>query len=280
MACAKCHLPNTRLVIFRIQDPACASCHKDIHGGQFRRTPYDNRCETCHTDKGFKPSTFTMAQHSETRFPLTAAHAAVVCTDCHKPFFDRENLLPAKYTFEDQSCSECHIDPHKGQFTARLAVLLPDGSPAGCRSCHNTKSWRELQGFDHAATDFHSRDRIGPWLASSVIKSENLATGPKKQVSFASAPKQCAGCHEDIHGGQFSTNSTSTECSRCHKVLKWRPSTFDHNTQSTYKLDGAHRDVRCALCHIAPRGSAGRTVLYKPTPRACARLHGSETARN
>ena len=66
------------------------------------------------------------------------------------------------------------------------------------------------------------------------------------------------------------------DCARCHRLLKWKPSTFNHDTESTFHLAGAHRNVRCAQCHLGTKETAGRmVVMYKPTPRACIACHGT-----
>ncbi len=280
VACGKCHVKRADLVVYRFQDTSCAACHKDVHGGQFRGAPYRNRCENCHTDKGFKPSTFTLAEHSTTPFPLEGAHMAIICSDCHRQPAGFGTAQPAKYVFEDRSCTACHEDPHKGEFAARMRTVSADGKPVGCRACHTTKTWHELQGFDHAATDFPLEGAHRAVECGQCHKAGNLTTG-MKSVVYSTAPRECSACHEDIHGGQFSIDSKPTACGKCHRVLKWKPSTFDHNTQSTYKLDGAHREVRCSLCHTTQREVAGRMVVfYKPTPRECSACHGSEIAGN
>ncbi len=278
VACEKCHVMKAQLVVYRFQDTSCAACHKDVHDGQFRDAPYRNRCESCHNESGFRPSTFTLVEHSATRFPLEGAHLAVVCNDCHRQPAGSDTVRAVRYIFDVRTCTGCHEDPHKGEFATRMMTLLADGSSAGCRACHSTKTWHELQGFDHEATDFPLEGAHRAVQCGQCHKPDNLTTD-MKNVVYRSAPKQCSGCHEDIHGGQFTTGTQPADCARCHKVLKWRPSTFDHNTQSTYKLDGAHREVRCALCHTTTKEVAGKVVVfYKPTPRECSACHGSEIA--
>ena len=69
--CAKCHIPKGKDTLFKIKFQRCTDCHKDEHAGQFASAPYLNGCDRCHTIDGFKPSTFTLARHKETRFLLT-----------------------------------------------------------------------------------------------------------------------------------------------------------------------------------------------------------------
>jgi Na+-translocating ferredoxin:NAD+ oxidoreductase RnfG subunit len=56
--------------------------------------------------------------------------------------------------------------------------------------------------------------------------------------------------------------------------LKWLPATgFDH-AKTAFPLDGAHKNVRCVLCHTANLRVNGRQVVqYKETPTECAKCH-------
>jgi hypothetical protein len=359
--CAKCHIANASgLVTYRIRNFSCVGCHQDVHKSQFAAAPYTNRCDACHTEKEFKSSTFTVARHDDTRFPLSGGHAKVACAKCHKP-----DLKPVQYRFENQSCTECHSDPHRsessarttappsyqtsqscqnchtlnswhdlekydhsetgfpldgahrniscakchqpagktgsqnivfdaapkhcagchddphtGQFASRMAVPASDGSPAGCRSCHNTVSWRKLAGFDHSAAAFPLQ---GAHQTVPCEKCHKSATpeGGARGIDYLKTPVKCSSCHEDIHAGQFSSNADPADCTRCHQAQKWAPSAFNHDTQSSYKLTGAHRNVRCGLCHSESTVKAGKKIIvYKGIPRDCSACHQFDKTRN
>ena len=271
VACARCHVPRGVDTVFALGEKNCASCHKDTHEGQFQGPPHLNRCERCHTTKGFQPSTFTLTQHRQTGFALSGSHKAVVCVECHA----RSSGGSAKYRFPDDGCTACHRDPHQGEFAARTAALRPDGKPAGCESCHNTQNWRDLLKFDHSTTRFALRGIHRGLACEQCHKSTTFKPG-LSAAAFRSTPRECSGCHEDVHAGQFSAGQETTDCARCHEVVKWKPSLFDHEKDSTYPLQGAHKQVRCGLCHVRKMELAGRTVLvYRGTPRACAACHGA-----
>ena len=36
----------------------------------------------------------------------------------------------------------------------RMGKIGKNGKPMGCESCHSTKYWKELDGFDHSTTSF------------------------------------------------------------------------------------------------------------------------------
>jgi Cytochrome c7 and related cytochrome c len=63
--CLKCHVDAN----FKqpIAHAACADCHKpDPHNGQFAERADGGRCESCHTEQGWSPSTFSAADHAKT----------------------------------------------------------------------------------------------------------------------------------------------------------------------------------------------------------------------
>ena len=278
VTCAKCHIPRGSETKFNFESRACSVCHADVHKGQFLGAPHQNQCERCHTAKGFSPSTFTLARHMKTRFPLTGAHAAFLCAECHKSRSDVFPAPPVAFRFARRSCADCHADPHKGELAARMAILRPDGTSQGCEACHTTKEWQAIAGFDHATTLFPLEGAHRAVACDSCHKNRTLQPG-LKNISFKSAPKACSGCHEDIHGGQFSKGEGPADCSRCHRMIKWKPSVFDHDKGSTFQLAGAHRNVPCALCHTATKEIAARSVvMYRPTARDCRACHaGTET---
>ena len=274
VACAKCHIPAGADTVYKVKSERCADCHQDPHRGQFASTPDSGRCEGCHTLKGFRPSTFTLTRHGQTRFPLAGAHAAVTCMECH-----HEHAFPpspGRYRFDDLRCEGCHEDPHKGQFRVRMAAAGAGGSRAGCQACHTVQAWRDVSRFDHATTGFLLTGAHRAVACQECHRPPNLALGLQR-VNFQAAPKECAGCHEDIHGGQFTGQAGARDCSGCHLPLKWKPTTFDHDQRSTFPLTGAHKDVACRLCHKTRREINGRVVLvYRPAPKECSACHGSQ----
>ena len=90
--------------------------------------------------------------------PLARAHkqldSAAHCTDCHKLADKNQPKSKIPYPFADLSCTTCHEDIHHGQFKERQEKVGKEGKPMGCEACHGTKSWRELDGFDHNTTSF------------------------------------------------------------------------------------------------------------------------------
>ena len=268
LACAKCHTKAGQDADYHPKFQACLSCHHDPHAGQFASAPRANRCEDCHTVSSFHPATYAMREHQASRFALKGAHAAVACQDCH-----RKGGPDAGWTFHfaNLACAACHRDPHNGEF--------PEKTTAGqdvCESCHGLLRWQQLKPFDHDHTNFPlTGGHQG--LGCLACHRPLAAQGSARQLPFKTASRQCEGCHEDIHGGQFASADQTTDCARCHSTGRWLATAFDHESASTFSLRGAHRDVPCRMCHEL-RQNAGRSVaIYKGTPRECKSCHSSNT---
>lgn len=274
VVCAKCHVPAGAATRYKIAFAKCMDCHTDTHQGQFAAAPYNSQCEACHIVAGLQPSTYTIAQHQKSRYPLVGAHLAVTCSECHTVDKAGYSAKVVPYRFEDRSCTGCHQDPHHGEFRDRMAQKRADGSVLGCEACHSTKSWTDLPSFDHSKTSFPLVGAHGK-VACEECHKPATPSGKISEVSFRSAPKDCAGCHEDIHAGQFARRGQAQACDTCHNSVKWKPSLFDHEKQTDFSLKGAHVNVACDLCHKGFKNIGDKRVLfYKPTARQCASCHG------
>jgi hypothetical protein len=82
-------------------------CHQDAHNRQFESKPHNNRCEDCHGLDGWKPASYTLANHNETSFTLKGAHAAVPCLDCHA-----QRGVDTPYHPASANCTDCHQNVH------------------------------------------------------------------------------------------------------------------------------------------------------------------------
>jgi hypothetical protein len=270
VACANCHIPAGRDTLFKVKFPACSNCHKDAHDNQFAAAPYNNRCESCHTVSDFHRTTFTIAQHKNTRFALTGSHLAVPCADCHKIGAAGRTDKILAFHFEDRGCTACHKDPHNGEFKDRMARPRANGSPLGCEACHNTKTWADINGFDHAKTKF---PLLGAHRTAACADCHKATTSYESR--FKGTSQLCESCHKDAHDNQFAAKDAQTHCAECHNSQRWVPSTFDHATRTHFTLTGGHASVPCAKCHTQTKQVDHRQiVIYKNTPGKCADCHG------
>jgi len=270
--CAKCHIPAGKETIYKVKFASCTDCHKDAHDGQFAGKPYLNRCEPCHTVADFHRTLFTIAKHKQTKFPLTGAHVAVSCAECHKvgAAGRKDKIIP--FYFKDKTCTGCHADPHHGEFRDRQERRRPDGTKFGCEACHSTKSWVDVAGFDHSKTKF---PLLGVHRSVACHDCHKALPG-EKEIQFKETPLVCEACHADVHAKQFAKQQGKTDCSTCHNAERWKPSNFDHS-RTKFPLEGGHKGVACDKCHSLIKVVDGKPVLfYKPTPLLCEACHGPE----
>lgn len=271
--CERCHLSSTAaplaphvaliranfLLPFARRDMAfarCDDCHADVHAGEL--APRGRDCAVCHDETAFAPTRFTAALH-DSAWTLTGAHTAVPCTACHGPLPGATRASGRiRFRHPDASCAGCHRDVHLGQFGERR-----------CETCHITESWERVAGFDHAATRYPLR---GAHLRVPCGRC-HPAAAPGEPIRFRGLPLSCgtAGCHEDLHGGQFAGRARGDACTTCHDEDAWRPVRFDHQTDSDWPLDGAHRPAPCTACH-RPAGTPP-VVRWRPLAHRCEDCH-------
>jgi hypothetical protein len=283
VACAECHGPAaTSMSIPGFE--RCSTCHEDRHGGQFDVAGTAPDCARCHDERGFKPSTFSLADHQRTGYPLEGAHRTVTCAKCHREvstvtlasqgidlrFSGPTPTTVRQFDFQTTACSDCHADPHAAG-TSRLAAS------DGCTGCHDVQAWKAVT-FDHDRTTF-ALDGAHRRTACTDCHRTTRPTGGVREIPFTGAPTNCDGCHHDPHEEQFTMDRESSLCTRCHTTIDWNPSRFDHDRDAAFKLEGAHRAVACVDCHPAERRGDEVVIRYKPVPQACAACHAGIVRR-
>jgi hypothetical protein len=297
--CKKCHIEQTFRIaatsesteliqtvrVFRGTAHGCGQCHRDAHSGQFAQGAFAGAdCNACHQEQSFAPSRFTVQHHAQTAFPLTGAHRAVGCNECHKNVEDAdgEHGLAAKrvasvrqFHGTPQRCDACHADVHEGAF-AKLATPDLAGSPRDCALCHTTESFQEVkeQDFDHARwTGFalrgaHARAKCSACHPNQAMPNE------AGRVFGKAAGRNCQDCHRDPHAGQFG-ETAEVSCAACHADgNNFSELIFDHQRDAKFPLDEIHARLQCAACHRGYRMDDGQVVTrYKPLGAQCADCH-------
>lgn len=263
--CQQCHKADAKSPSGRILKMAhdkCTDCHADHHQGEFLGK-YDNDCAKCHTEDGYRPSTFTLVRHEATRFPLRGAHRAVPCAQCHNASSTDRSV----FHFATLKCEPCHKDPHGGQFNVLMGEV-------GCTKCHATEEWKRTS-FDHSRTPFAL---VGKHTTVACSGCHEPA-GRNTIVQYKNAPTKCEGCHEEPHAKQFAVRGT-TSCAPCHTSQSWTSLVFDHETQSSFSLTGAHKKVPCSSCHKAELINGKSVVRFKPLSTKCESCHGQKEVHN
>ncbi len=292
--CAGCHRDQGRS--FRVAGlESCATCHADVHAGQFRDRAGGGACSDCHDERGFIPSRFDLDDHAGTRFPLEAAHRAVPCASCHVQVATAELVARGVagatdsapkaariFRIDATGCADCHRDPHAGSADAFLG-------DAGCRTCHDGDDWQvsgDVARFDHGATGFPLEGAhriVGCAECHSVtlapvpgdVVTSAPVPGDEVLLSFEGAPTACRDCHQDPHLGQFERSGALAACRDCHSMEGWTPSLFNHD-DSAFPLEGKHANAECGACHKPEIADGREIVRYRPLQTACSGCHQAQ----
>ena len=249
--CEQCHrTPGYRVAKFGV----CNDCHRDPHEKPL------GACASCHATDSWKPSGF---DHAKTGFALIGRHAQTPCAKCH--------VKPAtKVRLAFSRCADCHKDPHGGVFRE------------DCASCHKETGFEKAAPFDHRArTGFPLDGAHASIRCASCHKPPAAAPGVQsaatRVVPFRGARRECAACHQDVHGGEL-----GNRCETCHGPKTFRLATYQHPRFPEFFVE-AHSRAPCERCHgaaaavragkSAPAPSSAKARSFKGVSLACASCH-------
>jgi len=211
LECKQCHKPNRKANESK-KTKTCFSCHElsDKHKGRFGK-----KCKDCHNTQSWRKKKF---DHQKTDFPLNGKHKEAKCVACHMG-----NVVDQQIESE---CFACHRqnDPHH------------ETQYRNCNHCHDEVNWLENIIFDHQLVRF-------PLLgAHEALSCDECHLSNE----FTAAPTDCYSCHKDqnVHEQRL-----GLKCIYCHYMGDWKAWEFSHDTQTEYKLEGAHAELACKLCH-------------------------------
>jgi hypothetical protein len=147
----------------------------------------------------------------------------------------------------------------------------------GCAHCHSERGWASPK-IDHSAwplTGAHSEAACDS--CHSPSKKDRLSG---RGATYRGAPRECAGCHQDTHAGQFRLTSPERECDACHVTDSFAIGAFAHAELADYPLEGVHDELKCVACHKRERLRNGaRAARYRLGYRECADCHANPHAR-
>jgi hypothetical protein len=269
VACSSCHKPalaeNARYR--ELEFARCSSCHEDPHEQRFKARD-QGECGPCHTEAGFRPTRFGMALHATTSFPLSGHHAAVACSGCHDRPANAGRRLD--WSVSKTRCADCHENPHGTQFAREMRKN-------GCASCHTSAGW-DIPKIDHSSWPLTGAHASTPCASCHQATEADRKAG--KGASYRLAPRACEGCHEDVHRGQFRLQEPKRACDFCHTTGTFKLPSFDHETRTSYPLEGNHRTLRCGQCHEKASTPSGATpVRYRLGYRRCRDCHADPHAQ-
>jgi hypothetical protein len=264
--CASCHKPQlpegTRFR--KLPFGRCSDCHDDRHRGEFAALDR-GECKKCHATSGFRPTLFGADLHASTRFPLMGKHLAAPCLSCHTAPRPRLDLHVGK-----QACADCHANPHGDQFAKEMA----DG---GCAHCHEPRGW-DLPKIDHSTWPLTGAHATAQCDSCHHPTPEDRKAG--RGPSYRGVPRNCGGCHDDTHLGQFRLTQPALECDRCHSTQVFKIPNFDHQAITGWALTGAHQKTECAKCHQKVNvgvnvGGERPTVRWRGPSTECKFCHAN-----
>jgi len=242
VSCTQCHTKP----VFTNVGKLCADCHADIHKGQMGAS-----CDQCHNVKGWHVALQQINQHLN-RFPLIGAHATLDCDSCHT------GAAVGQFQGLSTACYSCHQKDYLNTRSSGLNHVALN-LPTTCEQCHSMDNWFGAK-FDHLR--FTGFALTG---AHATLDCAACHAGGK----FANTPAACVGCHladfNKTNNPPHGQAGFPTTCQTCHNTSAWDPTTFNHNTFTSFPLTGAHVNVGCNQCHIKGQ--------FVGTPADCASCH-------
>ena len=248
-ACFRCH-PASEVGVFSPTDTACESCHTDLavtitspdHAGSNWLTD----CQRCHVATTWS----SVGGFGHDDWPLTGAHAAANCTDCH---------TTGIFTSLATACYSCHD-------TDYASAADPDhdglGLPTTCQNCHGTVAWTGGNMNHSVLTDTcvtcHLADYQGTTdpdhqaqsYSTSCDDCHGTNTWLGANFSHSGITTGCVDCHLSDYQGTTSPDHTAsgfgTSCETCHGTNQWTGATWDHSFPIT---SGRHSSFDCIDCH-------------------------------
>ena len=215
----------------------CAGCHINNFNATISpnhvQAKFPTDCKICHTTTAWIPNSFN--HNTATTFPLTGSHIGLDCILCHS----------TGYIGISTDCSSCHMAKYTGAVNPdHVAAKFP----TDCKICHTTSAWIPSP-FNH------STNTTFPLTGSHIT----VACISCHTIGYIGIPTTCVSCHLNNYNATLNPNHTtakfSTDCKTCHSTTAWVPSTYNHNTATTFPLTGSHIGLSCNLCHTA--GFAG-----------------------
>jgi len=269
LRCARCHLglsaadvPLSQKVIdFGGLNPACGTCHKDQHKGEYGRL-----CDACHRPATFKAATFVHPRSPEF---FAGNHRAVKCVRCHvrvadvQPAGPGSPAAPMLARAPSMACNTCHADVHLGQVGT------------SCERCHAVDAARFAPArFSHERSGF---PLTGKHQAMACIKchpseTRTFPAGTGTANRLRPMSTECQACHKDPHLGQV-----DAQCAACHSTAAFTVAAYAHPGQEYMFSVGSHDRLPCKSCHKTetrqfPAGWG--TALRFKVGRACKDCHG------
>ncbi|HET9386323.1 MAG TPA: hypothetical protein VFO67_14340 [Gemmatimonadales bacterium] len=245
--CEQCHVPAPQGRLAFVNRPSeCVDCHRTDYAGT--RNPdhqaggLSTNCTQCHGTSAWPRARFS---HAGTAFPLTGAHRAVACAQCHGD---------GVYSGKSELCLSCHQFAYDGTTDPPHQAA---GFPTTCASCHTTVAWTGAK-FDHAGTAFPLTGAHVP-LRCNQCHADGVYVGKNPS---------CVSCHQAAYDAATDPNhrlsAFPTTCTDCHATTSWSGARYTAHDAAYFPIySGAHRGrwSSCSTCHTVSGNYAQFTCL-------------------
>jgi hypothetical protein len=216
-------------------------------------------CETCHSSSTFTRKIYTHTGATPAFF--AGQHTAVTCEKCHVSKLPTQPLRTGAASFAvsfkgaTTACVTCHKDVHLGQ------------EGVSCEACHTLQAPKfAVTAFAHdTRTTFALAGKHGTVACVDCHKVETglFPAGAGTARRLKGAPRDCVGCHADVHLGQV-----SDRCETCHQPASFKLAAYTHRATKANAafFVGRHVSAVCADCHkpaarAFPKGAGTAMVL-------------------
>jgi hypothetical protein len=240
LTCDRCHA-GLRFVGAPV---TCAGCHQQDYdhttSPNHAQALFPTDCASCHRTTSWSAP----YDHNRTRFPLTGAHRAVTCQQCHSN---------GTYAGTPVTCVPCHQTDYN---SAAAPNHQASGFSTDCQTCHTTTQWLGAK-FDHNASRF-------PLTGAHRTVACQQCHG---DGVYAGKPTTCVSCHQTDYDQTANPGHRAagfpTDCGSCHTTTAWTGATFDHDSRFFRVYSGRHRGTwnSCADCHTNPANYQVYTCL-------------------
>lgn len=235
--CTACHGDG----VYKGKSTACQSCHQKDYTAALlpphSTLAFSTVCSTCHGVTTWAGGSF---DHSTTLFPLTGAHRAALCSDCH---------ADGRYRAKPTDCYACHQTNYVASKNPPHAAA---SFPTICVTCHTTTAWSPAT-FNHTTmTKFPLTGAHVP-LACASCHGDGV---------YAGKPTLCVNCHQAKYDATSNPNHRAagfpTDCVSCHTPTTWLGATFNHDALFFPIYSGKHQGkwTQCTDCHTVPASYA------------------------
>jgi len=184
------------------------------------------------------------------------------CLDCHQEIAAMRQGGPGMHSGgEFSNCVDCHVE-HQGEDYE--LIYWPDGPD---EFDHKTVGFEKTG--KHAELDCRKCHNAKYVVDASSLKAKNKNLGR----TYLGLDSACTSCHADVHG---KSEAASRACTDCHETNRWRPAPLFAHDKTPFPLDGKHKAVDCAKCHVPAVDTTDKpsSLVFASQPHAaCSDCH-------